>query len=117
MYEYLTLFLYIWIFSTVYMFIRMSVNKANRNTVFIQPTYAVYLFFFSIYGIPLMCYASLVLYKDHLSGVFSALHINSKTHTCTQRVFLGACVCFSVQYINSMCFPLSYFCISFSAEV
>lgn len=86
------------------MFIRMSVNKANRNTVFIQPTYAVYLVF-SIYSVPLMCYASLVLYKDHLSGVFSALHINSKTHTCTQRYF-WVHVCVLVSNISTACASL-----------
>lgn len=37
--------------------------------------------------------------------------------TCTQRVFLSACVCFRVQYIYRVCFSLSYSCISFSAEV
>lgn len=57
-------------------------------------------------------YASLVLYKDHrVCEMFFQLC------TCTQRVFLGLCVCFRVQYINSIRFSLSYFCASFSVEV
>lgn len=45
--------------------------------------------------------ALLVLHKDHsISEVFFQLF------TCTQRAFLGAGVCFRVQYIYSVCFSL-----------
>lgn len=68
--------------------------------------------FYLVFSILMSC-ASLVLYKDH--GV--TLRCFFQLCTCTQRVFQSACLCFKRQYINSICFSLSYFCISFSAEV
>lgn len=92
---------------TVYIFItlppvktKLLVNKTDR--------YCIHLFYpaFSIHCIPLTscCF----------SGVFEMFF---QRCTSTQRVFLDACVCFRVQYIYSVCFSLSYSCISFSAEV
>lgn len=92
---------------TVYIFItlppvktKLLVNKTDR--------YCIHRFYpaFSIHCIPLTscCF----------SGVFEMFFQHC---TSTQRVFLSVCVCFRVQYIYSVCFSLSYSCISFSAEV
>ena len=102
----LTVFLYIYIdIFTVCIFItlhpvktKLLVNKTDR--------YSIHLF--------LSCFHCIPLTSCCFSGIFEMFFQRCPS---TQRVFLGACVCFRVQYIYSVCFSLSYSCISFSAEV
>ena len=77
---------------------KLLVNKTDR--------YSIHLF--------LSCFHCIPLTSCCFSGIFEMFFQRCPS---TQRVFLGACVCFRVQYIYSVCFSLSYSCISFSAEV
>lgn len=85
-------FLYVWIFFfTVYILIRMSVNKTDGNTVYIQARCPLYLVF-SIYCIALMTYASLVLYKDHRVSLRCFFFFSSFAHAPRGYFWVHVCV-------------------------